>query len=202
MILYELLGVSKTASLAEIKAAFRVRATQLHPDRGGDPRLFSELSLAYDILSEPLKRSQYDATGVWEQKALAAEVTSAVAAMSLEAFSQEHMHPIRWMWEEVDRQRGHHHSERSKLLKEIDKLQRRLDQFKVENQGSRNLKAVELIAQAVTRKLASLVVSAQKHEKNIVLGEKILEFLDGLKRTRSPDGIRQWKTPPCEATNF
>ena len=160
------------------------------------------MSLAYEILSEPLKRSRYDATGVWEEKALEVEVTAAVTAMSLAAFSQEFMHPIRWMWEEVDRQRKHYLAERSTVVKEIDKLQQKLEQFKAENEGSRNGPAVELISQTVTSKLAGLVLAAQKHEKNIILGEKILEFLDDLKRTRAPDGIRQWKTPPCQTANF
>jgi hypothetical protein len=41
---YELLGVSKEADATEIKKAFRKAALQHHPDRGGDPEKFKELS--------------------------------------------------------------------------------------------------------------------------------------------------------------
>lgn len=41
---YELLGVAKTADATEIKKAYRKAALQHHPDRGGDPEKFKELS--------------------------------------------------------------------------------------------------------------------------------------------------------------
>jgi curved DNA-binding protein CbpA len=57
---YEVLGVSKTASAAEIKSAFRRQAKKLHPDANKhDPRAavrFVELNTAYEILGEENKR--------------------------------------------------------------------------------------------------------------------------------------------------
>ena len=46
--IWELLGVSKDATLTALKAAYRKRALELHPDRGGDPELFRRLLAAYD----------------------------------------------------------------------------------------------------------------------------------------------------------
>jgi len=60
---YELLGVEKTASEAEIKKAFRKAALQHHPDRGGDPEKFKEISKAYEVLADKQKRSLYDEGG-------------------------------------------------------------------------------------------------------------------------------------------
>lgn len=57
---YQTLGVSPTATDEEIKAAFRRRAKQLHPDSGGDEAQFKQLNEAYDVLKDPAKRSQYD----------------------------------------------------------------------------------------------------------------------------------------------
>lgn len=61
---YKILGVSKTASEAEIKSAFRKLAHQYHPDKnGGDDKKFKEVNEAYQMLSDKNKRAQYDQFG-------------------------------------------------------------------------------------------------------------------------------------------
>lgn len=63
---YEILGVSKTASDAEIKSAFRKMAKQYHPDINKAPdaaEKFKEAQEAYAVLSDPNKRKQYDQYG-------------------------------------------------------------------------------------------------------------------------------------------
>ncbi len=57
---YDVLGVSKNASDKEIKSAFRKLAQKYHPDRGGDEAKFKEISEAYETLSNPDKRKEYD----------------------------------------------------------------------------------------------------------------------------------------------
>jgi molecular chaperone DnaJ len=61
--LYDTLGVSKSASADEIKKAYRKLAREHHPDSGGDEMRFKEVQTAYDVLSDPEKRKQYDAFG-------------------------------------------------------------------------------------------------------------------------------------------
>ena len=57
---YDVLGVSKNASDKEIKSAFRKLAVKYHPDAGGDEQKFKEISEAYETLSDPKKRKEYD----------------------------------------------------------------------------------------------------------------------------------------------
>ena len=61
---YSTLGVAKNASEAEIKSAYRKLAKQLHPDRNKDnPKAaekFSDITKAYDLLSDKEKRGQFD----------------------------------------------------------------------------------------------------------------------------------------------
>ena len=57
---YETLGVAKDASDEVIKKAYKKLAMQHHPDRGGDQEKFKDIQAAYDTLSDPQKRQQYD----------------------------------------------------------------------------------------------------------------------------------------------
>lgn len=57
---YTTLGVDKNANDADIKKAFRNKAAQHHPDKGGDPNTFKEINEAYQTLKDPQKRSEYD----------------------------------------------------------------------------------------------------------------------------------------------
>lgn len=65
---YDILGVSKTASAEEIKKAYRKQALEWHPDKHqGDKeaaeKRFKEINEAYQVLSNPQKRSTYDQFG-------------------------------------------------------------------------------------------------------------------------------------------
>src|ERR1700710_1420962 len=61
---YKSLGVAKDASAADIKKTYRKLARELHPDKNpGDAKAearFKEVSEAYDVLSDPVKRKEYD----------------------------------------------------------------------------------------------------------------------------------------------
>jgi curved DNA-binding protein len=64
---YEILGISRTASEAEIKKAFRKLAREFHPDVAKDKKRaeekFKEINEAYEVLGDPAKRKKYDELG-------------------------------------------------------------------------------------------------------------------------------------------
>jgi len=60
---YDTLGVGKSASPEEIKAAYRKLAMKHHPDRGGDQKKFQTITEAYETLSDPDKKAFYDHGG-------------------------------------------------------------------------------------------------------------------------------------------
>ena len=62
---YFLLGILRDASQEEIKHAYYEAAQRLHPDKNrvaGETELFLEVQRAYEVLSNPKRRAQYDAT--------------------------------------------------------------------------------------------------------------------------------------------
>ncbi len=61
--LYELLEVPRDASPEEIKRAYRQQARRHHPDAGGDAETFKQVTHAFQVLSDPDRRSRYDRFG-------------------------------------------------------------------------------------------------------------------------------------------
>lgn len=71
---YEILGLTKSASVDEIKSAYRKLAMKYHPDRNKEPGSedkFKEAKEAYEVLSDAEKRSIYDQVGHSEQNPFA-----------------------------------------------------------------------------------------------------------------------------------
>jgi len=60
---YASLGVQKGCAEGDIKKAYRKLAMQHHPDKGGNPEEFKKIQGAYDILSDPQKRQNFDQFG-------------------------------------------------------------------------------------------------------------------------------------------
>ncbi|MCU6433104.1 DnaJ domain-containing protein [Undibacterium sp. Jales W-56] len=60
---YFVLGIASTATLAEVKKAFRQKAAEFHPDRNNSalaPQKFHDCKEAYDVLSDEAARAAYD----------------------------------------------------------------------------------------------------------------------------------------------
>jgi len=70
MTLYDELGVDKTASEDEIKAAYKKAAKRTHPDAGGDAEAFEKIKQAKRVLLNANARKKYDDTGAIDESEL------------------------------------------------------------------------------------------------------------------------------------
>lgn len=66
---YAVLGLTKSATDAEVKQAYRRLASKYHPDRGGDPAMMAEVNKAHRVLGDPELRAKYDAGESTEEAA-------------------------------------------------------------------------------------------------------------------------------------
>jgi DnaJ-class molecular chaperone len=64
--MYEVLGLTRDATADDIKKAYRKLAREHHPDKGGDPEKFKKVQEAYEVLSDPEKRENFDRFGTTE----------------------------------------------------------------------------------------------------------------------------------------
>ena len=61
--MYDVLGLDRSASQDDVKKAYRKLAREHHPDKGGDPEKFKKVQEAYEVLSDPQKRENFDKFG-------------------------------------------------------------------------------------------------------------------------------------------
>ena len=74
---YEVLQVHPRAESEVVRAAYRVLARKYHPDHGGDPRRMIALNDAWDVLGDPARRAEYDASRATSPAAAAAATPTA-----------------------------------------------------------------------------------------------------------------------------
>lgn len=77
---YETLGIDRQASADEIKKAYRRKAAEAHPDRGGSQDAMAEVNSAYAVLIDPRRRQKYDTTGEAAVKSIQEQAQESLAA--------------------------------------------------------------------------------------------------------------------------
>lgn len=80
MTLYEELELTPECSIDDIKQQYRTLAKKHHPDLGGDEEVFKRIKLAYEVLSDPVRRKHYDETkSTWQAPSIKTEAISTLA---------------------------------------------------------------------------------------------------------------------------
>jgi curved DNA-binding protein CbpA len=81
---YSTLGIERDATPEQIKEAYRRKAMEAHPDRGGSTDDMARINAAYDTLSDPKRRAMYDQTGNMSEPQ---SVESKAASMLAQVFA-------------------------------------------------------------------------------------------------------------------
>lgn len=93
---YETLGVERSASAEEIKAAYRRRSSAAHPDKGGSDDEMQAVNRAYETLSDPERRKAYDESGSDSLRApIEQEARDALLQLFKAAIDHEADNPVR-----------------------------------------------------------------------------------------------------------
>ena len=86
---YETLNIKPDATPDEIKSAYRAKANETHPDKGGDAAEFAPVATAYKTLIDPELRLLYDTTGSAKRTPIEVEVQNILMAMFNDALAQD-----------------------------------------------------------------------------------------------------------------
>jgi len=118
MDLYEILGVTNADEDQQIKEKYQKLLLVSHPDKGGDRETFENIKLAFDVLSNPSKRRQYDKHGLEGLKMTSADMLH--SAFTGESFSRNDDEAA----QSVTRRLEHLESKNAELEKKVMLYQR------------------------------------------------------------------------------
>jgi curved DNA-binding protein CbpA len=177
--LYETLGVAPEATKDEIKKAYRSKAQQHHPDKGGDKDVFQQVQLAYDVLSDPARREKYNKTGSTRpgharDDGIRAEAMQGLTKILAEIIQQTDVDHTDILERARTKVSGH--------LKEMDAEQAKLIKIKKRHLSAARrtkAKAGENVAQAMINSVLDVITKALKQVgTNMKILQKMQEILD------------------------
>jgi curved DNA-binding protein CbpA len=174
---YTILEISPQASDEEIKKKFRVLAQRYHPDRvGGNEEKFKQVNLAYSILSDPVRRKQFDTTGQYNVNPSLREEAVNNLARLLTYFINE-IDPdlenlIVCMKNDIQREKNVITTQISVCITKITKLEKFLKKIKRKKEGENILKAF------VASQISTQENNINSLNRNLEVGDKMLEILE------------------------
>ena len=174
--LYDDLELPKTCTSEEIKQKYRILAQLHHPDKGGDVEKFKRMKLAYEVLSDPIKREHYDSTGDhYNDVNLDSEVMARLAIM-ISQFVQ-HINPeiddlILKMRIEIRALQQLTNSAIVECNNLINKMNIISKKIKLKKEGENLLKSV------IDKKVLGLHTELIHHKRGLIVFDRMLEVID------------------------
>jgi curved DNA-binding protein CbpA len=174
--LYEELELLPTCTADEIKQKYRTLAQMHHPDKGGSEDKFKRIKLAYEILSDPVKRSHYDSTGEhYEEAGIENEVLNRLANMI--SHHTQQINPelddliLKMNLDIYDAQRN-----TTSAINECENTIRKLNivskKIKLKKEGENFLQAI------VERKIIHTQTELAGHKRTMIVFIKMLDILE------------------------
>ena len=174
--LYEDLELSTTCTPEEIKHQYRILAQIHHPDKGGDEEKFKRIKTAYETLSDPRKRAQYDSTGeYYEDMSINNEVLTRLSNM-ISHHTQQINPEIDDLILKMKVDIYQAQSFTDNLINECNTTIRKLNvvatKIKLKKEGENILKSI------VEGKIKLVQNDLAHHKRTLVVLEKMLEILE------------------------
>lgn len=173
--LYDTLGVGRDASEAEIRRAFRKKASEHHPDKGGDGAKMTAVNLAYECLSDPSRRAHYDQTG---EAGDLLSIHEKARGLLMEAFSKAMENGIEDGFVEyariaVERVKRDHEAHIEKLKKAKGVFTKRRSKVKTKKRGT-----VNVFHLYIDDQIAKMEMAVRRSEEPIAVAVEALRLLD------------------------
>ena len=175
--LYDTLGVGVNATKDEIKRAYHKKAKEHHPDtESGSKEKFHEVSHAYEILFDPLKREKYDKTG--DDSSKPSNENAEIYTLIMRAFSEifynstypESIDIVSEIKKVLNSQKQNIEKEIKKSDLIIAKCERVIHQFKKKSKGA------NIFVSTLNNTIKQENEKKEKLQANIVLLEKATEL--------------------------
>lgn len=214
---YELLDVPQDASDEAIQQAYRRAAMKYHPDRNpGDTvaeEKFKAIKDAYEVLSDPAKRAEYDATGSVEPGNLKLEAEQFLAAMFIQACQQiaqaqpemgilggpspQRTDPIKLVAAQLNQQEGGIMKSQAQNNVAIERFKAILARLRVRKEGVNPEET--MLGDALRQQLTHCHKEAFNHKRHlelvIAMREKLKEY-DYIVDTGNPATTGTWNRGP------
>lgn len=171
---YEILEVDPSSTEEEIKKAYRKKAQETHPDKGGNTEIFQDVSRAYEILSDAEKREYFDKTGEEFRDDIREEVIGALVQIVMGAIQNNqpaYVDIIEIARKAVEQQQSRHGLTKTQLENQINSLKDTSSRIVVA-EGKENI-----LADAILSHTTGLEQQIDIIDNIIKIGEQILEML-------------------------
>lgn len=182
---YEVLGVPRDASTADIRKAYRRKAKTAHPDGGGSAEAFAEVERAMQVLTDPQKRLTFDQTGKVEEPAPdneAARVLAVIQGMIAAAVARDapdYVDILAEMKNEVRRAQAEATAGKAERERKIVRLEKLAKRFTVKA-------GTNMIARMIDTNIADCRRAIADIDQQLCVMDRVLAMLDDYQFAADP----------------